>query len=104
MTENLNTLIEDIRSRSLQIATQLKTERAQHEVLQTELQSMQELYHAEQYKVKALQTAIEDLNVSLAEAQNKVVEVPVATSSRNAEEIDALVKEIEFCIEKLKQA
>ncbi len=104
MTENLNTLIEDIRSRSLQIATQLKNERAQHEVLQTELQRMQELYHAEQDKVKALQTAIEDLNVSLAEAQNKVVEVPVATSSRNAEEIDALVKEIEFCIDKLKQA
>ena len=104
MTENLNTLIEDIRSRSLQIATQSKTERAQHEVLQTELQRMQELYHAEQDKVKALQTAIEDLNVSLAEAQNKVVEVPVATSSRNAEEIDALVKEIEFCIDKLKQA
>ncbi len=104
MTENLNTLIEDIRSRSLQIATQLKTERAQHEVLQTELQRMQELYHAEQDKVKALQTAIEDLNVSLAEAQNKVVEVPVATNSRNDEEIDALVKEIEFCIDKLKQA
>jgi hypothetical protein len=40
----------------------------------------------------------------LAEAQNKVVEVPVATSSRNAAEIDALVKEIEFCIDKLKQA
>ena len=104
MTENLNTLIEDIRSRSLQIATQLKTERAQHEVLQTELQRMQELYQAEQAKVTALQTAIEDLNVSLAEAQNKVVEVPVATNSRNTEEIDALVKEIEFCIEKLKQA
>lgn len=104
MTENLNTLIEDIRSRSLQIATQLKTERAQHEVLQTELQRMQELYQAEQAKVTALQTAIEDLNVSLAEAQNKVEEVPVATNSRNAEEIDALVKEIEFCIDKLKQA
>lgn len=104
MTENLKTLIEDIRSRSLHIATQLKTERAQHEVLQEELHRMQELYQAEHAKVTALETVIEDLNVSLAEAQNKVVEVPVATSSRNAEEIDALVKEIEFCIDKLKQA
>ena len=41
MTENLNTLIEDIRSRSLQIATDLKTERAQHEVLQGELRRIQ---------------------------------------------------------------
>jgi len=64
----------------------------------------QELYQAENDKVKQLEATIEELNVSLAEAQNKVVEVPVATTSRNNEEIDALVKEIEFCIEKLKQA
>jgi hypothetical protein len=36
MTENLITLIEDIRSRSLQIAAELKTERAQHEEFQDE--------------------------------------------------------------------
>jgi chromosome segregation ATPase len=88
----------------LQIATDLKTERAQHEVLQGELRRIQELYQVENDKVKQLEATIEELNVSLAEAQNKVVEVPVATTSRNAEEIDALVKEIEFCIEKLKQA
>ena len=104
MTENLNTLIEDIRSRSLQIAAELKTERAQHEVLQGELRRIQELYQAEYAQGKQLEATIERLNVSLAEAQNKVVEVPVATSSRNAAEIDALVKEIEFCIDKLKQA
>ena len=104
MTENLNTLIEDIRSRSLQIAAELKTERAQHEVLQGELRRIQELYQAEHAQVKQLEATTEELNVSLAEARNKVVEVPVATSSRNAEEIDALVKEIEFCIDKLKQA
>ena len=104
MTENLNTLIEDIRSRSLQIVAELKTERAQHKVLQGELRRIQELYQAEHAQVKQLEATIEELNVSLAEAQNKVVEVPVATSSRNAAEIDALVKEIEFCIDKLKQA
>ena len=104
MTENLNTLIEDIRTRSMQIAAELKTERAQHELIQVELRRIQELYQAEKAQVELLKASIEELNVSLAEAQNKVVEVPVATSSRNAEEIDALVKEIEFCIDKLKQA
>jgi len=104
MTENLNTLIADIRTRSLDLAAQLKAERAQHEALQAELRRLEELYQAEQAQVEQLQTAIEELNVSLAEAQNKVVEVPVVTKSRNAEEIDALVKEIEFCIDKLKQA
>lgn len=104
MTENLNTLIEDIRTRSLTIAAELNTQRAQHQVLKEELRHTQGLYQAEHAKVKQQQTAIEELNVSLVEAQNKVVEVPVATNSRNAEDIDALVKEIEFCIEKLKQS
>lgn len=104
MTENLNTLIADIRNRSLQLATDLNNERAKLRSLQEELEQMQALYHAEQAQVATLNGHIEALNLSLAEAQNKVVEVPVATLGRNAEDIDALVKEIEFCIEKLKQA
>ncbi len=104
MTENLNTLIADIRNRSLQLATDLNNERAMHQALQAELQQMQALYQAEQAQVAELKAHIEALNLSLAEAQNKVVEVPVAPLGRNAEDIDALVKEIEFCIEKLKQA
>lgn len=104
MTENLNTLIADIRNRSLQLATDLNNERAMHQVLQAELQQMQAQYQAEQAQVAELKAHIEALNLSLVEAQNKVVEVPVAPLGRNAEDIDALVKEIEFCIEKLKQA
>jgi chromosome segregation ATPase len=104
MTENLNTLIADIRNRSLQLATDLNNERAKLRSLQEELEQMQALYQAEQAQVATLKGHIEALNLSLAEAQNKVVEVPVATLGRNAEDIDALVKEIEFCIEKLKQA
>jgi ABC-type phosphate transport system auxiliary subunit len=104
MTENLNTLIADIRNRSLQLATDLNNERAMHQALQAELQQMQAQYKAEQAQVAELKAHIEALNLSLVEAQNKVVEVPVAPLGRNAEDIDALVKEIEFCIEKLKQA
>lgn len=104
MTENLNTLIAEIRNRSLQLATDLNNERAKLRSLQEELEQMQALYQAEQAQVATLNGHIEALNLSLAEAQNKVVEVPVATLGRNAEDIDALVKEIEFCIEKLKQA
>jgi hypothetical protein len=54
--------------------------------------------------VAQLQQEVTQLSDALAEAQNKVVEIPVAPKGRNAEEINALVKEIEFCIEKLKQA
>lgn len=104
MTEHLNTLLSEIRSRSLQLATDLKNERAKQHALQQELEQTQALYLAEKAAVSELKVQIESLNISLAEAQNKVVEVPVAAQSRNPQEIDALVKEIEFCIEMLKQA
>jgi flagellar biosynthesis/type III secretory pathway chaperone len=104
MTENLNNLISDIRSRSLHLAGLLHTERAQHEVLQGEINRVNELLKAEQALVAQLQQEVIQLSDALAEAQNKVVEIPAAPKGRNAEEINALVKEIEFCIEKLKQA
>jgi hypothetical protein len=37
-------------------------------------------------------------------AENKVVEAPAPVIGRNEQEIDELVKEIEFCIEQLKQS
>jgi chromosome segregation ATPase len=104
MTENLNNLISDIRSRSLHLAGLLHTERAQHEVLQGEINRINEQLKAEQALVMQLQQEVDRLTDALAEAQNKVVEIPAAPKGRNAEEINALVKEIEFCIEKLKQA
>jgi flagellar biosynthesis/type III secretory pathway chaperone len=104
MTENLNNLISDIRSRSLYLAGLLHAERSQHEVLQGEINRVNELLKAEQALVAQLQQEVIQLSDALAEAQNKVVEIPVAPKGRNVEEINALVKEIEFCIEKLKQA
>lgn len=104
MTENLNNLISDIRSRSLELAEKLHAERAQHEVLQGEINRVNEQLKAEQALVAQLQQEVQQLSGALAEAQNKVVEIPAAPKGRNADEIDALVKEIEYCIEKLKQA
>ncbi|MEN9743870.1 MAG: hypothetical protein RLZZ65_1675 [Bacteroidota bacterium] len=104
MTENLNNLISDIRSRSLELAEKLHAERAQHEVLQGEINRVNEQLKAEQALVAQLQQEVQQLSSALAEAQNKVVEIPAAPKGRNADEIDALVKEIEYCIDKLKQA
>jgi hypothetical protein len=36
-------------------------------------------------------------------AENKVVELPVQTPGKREEEIEELVKEIEYCIEQLKK-
>ena len=38
-----------------------------------------------------------------SEKENKVVEVPIQTLGKREEEIEELVKEIEYCIEQLKK-
>ncbi|MEN9699394.1 MAG: hypothetical protein RLZZ301_592 [Bacteroidota bacterium] len=103
MTEQLHQLIQDIRSKSQQLAEKLRVERAQHEVLQGEINRLNEQLLAEQAHISDLKHEIAALNVSLDEAQNKVVEVPVVSKGRDDAQIDALVKEIEYCIEQLKQ-
>jgi len=51
-----------------------------------------------------LKAEIESLRSALHLAESKVVEVPAPVTGRNEQEIDELVKEIEFCIEQLKQS
>jgi 7-cyano-7-deazaguanine synthase in queuosine biosynthesis len=51
-----------------------------------------------------LKAEIESLKSALHLAENKVVEVPAPVIGRTEQEIDELVKEIEFCIEQLKQS
>ena len=50
-----------------------------------------------------LSTDLELVRSALSLAENKVIENPVQTSGKSEQEIDELVKEIEFCIEQLKQ-
>ncbi len=104
MTEKLNTLLADIRSRSMQLASDLQNERSAHQSLLEEKQKLETLFNEEQIQVAQLKEQIEELKTSLTETNNKVEESPVVVNSRNAAQIDALVKEIEFCIEKLKQS
>jgi hypothetical protein len=54
--------------------------------------------------VGQLKMEIESLKSALHLAENKVVDIPVPVKGRNEQEIDELVKEIEFCIEQLKQS
>ena len=46
---------------------------------------------------------LDSVQSALSLAQNKVIENPGQTIGKSEQEIDELVKEIEFCIEQLKQ-
>jgi hypothetical protein len=50
-----------------------------------------------------LNTEIETLKSALHLAENKVIEVPIQSLGKREEEIEELVKEIDYCIEQLKK-
>jgi hypothetical protein len=53
--------------------------------------------------VFSLSKNLDSVQLALSLAQNKVIENPVQIIGKSEQEIDELVKEIEFCIEQLKQ-
>ncbi len=102
MTETIQQIIENIRSKSIEIHEKLIDEREKNTTLE-----------AENVALKAQLTDIADaqnvLNVEMLElknalemAKNQVVETPIS-NNRKEEEIDELVKEIEYCISQLKK-
>jgi TATA-binding protein-associated factor Taf7 len=51
---------------------------------------------------KVLNVEMSELKIALEAARNQVVETPIS-KNRKDEEIDELVKEIEYCISQLKK-
>lgn len=104
MTEKIQDTIQEISRKVVRIGEALRAERSKNEILQGEIDRKEELLAAEATAISLLKEENESLKSALHLAENKVVEVPVAVKGRNEQEIDELVKEIEFCIEQLKQS
>lgn len=104
MTEKIQDTIQEISRNILRIGEALRSERSKNAVLQEEIDRKNEQLAAEANAISLLKEEIESLKSALHLAENKVVEVPVPVKGKNEQEIDELVKEIEFCIEQLKQS
>jgi ABC-type uncharacterized transport system substrate-binding protein len=104
MTEKIQDTIQEISRNIQRIGEALRSERAKNAVLQEEIDRKNEQLTAEVNAIGLMKEEIESLKSALHLAENKVVEVPVPVKGKNEQEIDELVKEIEFCIEQLKQS
>ncbi len=104
MTEKIQDTIQEISRNILRIGEALRSERSKNAVLQEEINRKNEQLAAEANAISLMKEEIESLKSALHLAENKVVEVPVPVKGKNEQEIDELVKEIEFCIEQLKQS
>ncbi|MFM1914509.1 MAG: hypothetical protein RLZZ531_178 [Bacteroidota bacterium] len=104
MTEKIQDTIQKISRNIVRVGEALRMERSKNEILQEEIDRKNEQLTAEASAIVLLKEEIESLKSALHLAENKVVEVPVPVKGKNEQEIDELVKEIEFCIEQLKQS
>lgn len=103
MTEQIEKSIEQILEKVKSLHSDLQNEKSRNAALLLEIEKMKaELFSASEQEFM-LNTEIETLKSALHLAENKVVEVPVQTLGKREEEIEELVKEIEYCIDQLKK-
>jgi uncharacterized phage infection (PIP) family protein YhgE len=103
MTEKIQNSIEEILGKVRAIHSLLETERKKNTELEAKVNQLQVELADKTNHAFSLSTEVETLHSALKLAQSKVVEVPTPVFGKREEEIDELVREIEHCIEQLKQ-
>lgn len=103
MTEKIQQIIDEIRHKMAALDHQLKEVRATNVSLQAELTESHNQLEKSKKEGENLSEALNELKSALETANNQVVEVDRPTQGRKDDEIDELVKEIEYCISQLKK-
>jgi methyl-accepting chemotaxis protein len=103
MIEKIQQIIDDIRQKMAVLDHQLTEVRANNAVLQAELNESNIQLEKSKNEGESLIEAVNELKIALEAANNQVVEVDRPTQGRRDDEIDELVKEIEYCISQLKK-
>jgi hypothetical protein len=102
MTEKIQQIIGAIRTKMVQMHEQLVASREQNNILETENKSLKSQIEMLQKDREDQKAKLSDLELQLMAAKEQVASAPVS-QSRKEEEIDELVKEIEYCISQLKK-
>jgi chromosome segregation ATPase len=90
MNETLQQSIDSINAKIASLTQRMEALKSQNAAMTEEKESQ-------------LLETIENLNHDLSLANNQVIELSQRPTGRSAEEIDELVKEIDYCIEQLKK-
>ena len=103
MTEKIQQFIDEIRQKTLAMHRQLNEERSKNESLMLELSDLKSKLSEKEKQEAVLIEDIEKLKVELEASRTQVQGSDLISSRRRDEEIDELVKEIEYCISQLKK-
>ena len=102
MTEEIQKIIDQILSKSNALHEIIIEEREKNGHLNFEVERLNNLLNEKNNECVSLSTNLDSVQSALYMAENKVIENPVQNFGKNEQQIDELVKEIEFCIEQLK--
>jgi chromosome segregation ATPase len=103
MNEKLQHSIDGINIKITSLTQRMEVLRSQNTAMTEEIQAFQEQLHESSQKESQLLETIEKLSHDLSLANKQVIDLSQRPTGRSAEEIDELVKEIDYCIEQLKK-
>jgi len=103
MTEQIQKVIDQILSKSIALHKIALEERDKNSHLNIEIERLNKLLSEKNEECLLLSKNLDSVQSALSLTENKVIENPGQTIGKSEQEIDELVKEIEFCIEQLKQ-
>ncbi|PWL28813.1 MAG: hypothetical protein DCO96_08330 [Fluviicola sp. XM-24bin1] len=106
MSARVHQLLDEIREKSVNLKDQVAAERAKNDTLSAEISELKSAMENKTQEVDNLQSKVSELSVNIESLKEQSVNSE-STSPTGAvltkEEIDALVKEIEYCITQLKR-
>jgi chromosome segregation ATPase len=102
MSDRIQELIDGIKEKASSLHGQLSTERSSNQELQDEVSSLKNEVSSKEEEIIGLKSKISELETKLETKDERDVNVS-EDAGVSEEQIDELVKEIEYCIEQLKK-
>ena len=103
MSDRVSKLIDSIKGKALQLHQELQNERTKSAGLENELSVLKSDLNAKSAEIQASKEKIAQLGDQLKTLSEQKVDQSTSGADISDEQIDELVREIEFCIAQLKQ-
>lgn len=103
MTTRIQHIIDEIRRKTVALHHQLTLEREKNGSFQLEIQRLNDHLEMQKQKEEGFLSEIATLKMELEATKSQVIEVSVPSVGKTDDEIDELVREIEYCIGQLKK-
>ena len=102
MSGRINQLVDTIREKFILLKDQVASDKVKNEELTQEIQALKLDVSSKDEKIGELNSKITELNDGLKSAREQSI-ISAEGNGVSEEQVDELVKEIEYCIEQLKK-